>query len=41
MLLLQAGAVLTTDYFIDYIPKSENYVLDVSYSISFAEDEPQ
>ena len=36
-----SGAVLTTDYIIDYIPKSENYVLDLSYTISFAEDVSQ
>ena len=37
----KTGEILTVDYSIDYIPKSENYVLDVSYTISFAEDTPQ
>ncbi len=31
------GAVITADYSVSYIPKSENYVLDVSAEIQFGE----
>ena len=32
------GAVITADYIVPYIPKTEDYVLDVSAEIQFGEE---